>query len=94
MLLKKRDKILIAYRRLFENDERRFFLGQVDDYDAGVVKLTGHAYVPDIIGGLMIDKAEQRTKVLALSSGTLLVYQLPELAPTSGEARCNTRSLP
>lgn len=78
MLLKKGDKILIAYRRLFESDEARFFIGQVDEYEAGVVKVTGHSYVPDIIGGLMIEKAEQRTKILALSSGTLLVYQLPD----------------
>src|SRR4051794_3379319 len=40
--------------------------------------VTGHSYVPDIIGGLMIEKAEERTKILALSSGTLLVYQLPD----------------
>ena len=78
MLLKKGDKILVAYRRLFETDEGRFFVGQVDDYEVGVVKVTGHSYVPDIIGGLMIEKPEERTKILALSSGTLLVYQLPD----------------
>src|SRR5437016_2268846 len=78
MLLKKGDKILVAYRRLFENDEARFFVGQVDEYEAGVVKVTGNSYAPDIIVGLMIEKAEERTKILAVSSGTLLVYLLPE----------------
>jgi len=78
MLLKRGDKILIAHRRLFESDQERFFVGQVEDYEAGVVKSRGHSYVRDVIGGLVIEKPEERTKILALSSGTLLVYQLPD----------------
>ncbi len=78
MLLKKGDKILVAHRRLFEKDEVRFFVGQVEDYEVGVVKVKGHSYVPDIISGQMIEKPDERTKILALSSGTLLVYQLPD----------------
>src|SRR5437868_5948809 len=78
MLLKKGDKILVAHRRLFEDDAVRLFVGQVEEYEAGVVKVTGHSYVPDVVGGQMIEKADERTKILALSSGTLLVYQLPD----------------
>jgi hypothetical protein len=37
MLLKTGDKILIAHPRLFESDQDRFFVGQVEDYEAGVV---------------------------------------------------------
>jgi hypothetical protein len=78
MLLKAGDKLLIAHRRLFENDEVRFFAGQVQDYEGGVVKVRGHSYVRDVIAGQVIEKAEERTKILSLSSGTLLVYQLPD----------------
>jgi hypothetical protein len=78
MLLRKGDKILVAHRRLFERDDVRFFVGQVDDYEDGIVKAKGHSYVRDVMGGLMIGKAEERTKILALSSGTFLVYQLPD----------------
>ena len=84
MLLKSGDKILVAHRRLFESDEVRFFVGQVQDYDAGVVKVKGHSYVRDAIAGLVIEKAEERTKILALSSGTLLVYQLPDAVALDG----------
>jgi hypothetical protein len=78
MVLKQGDKILVAHRRLFEKDEVRFFIGQVDVYEGGVVKATGNSYVRDAMGGRVIEKPEERTKILSLSSGTLLVYQLPD----------------
>jgi hypothetical protein len=77
MLLQKGDNILVAHRRLFDKDEVRFFVGRVDAHEAGIVKTTGHSYVRDVMGGRLIEKAEERTKILSLSSGTLLVYQLP-----------------
>ena len=77
MLLKEGEKILVAHRRLFEKDDTRFFVGRIDAYEAGIIKVTGHSYVRDMLGGHLIEKAEERTKILSLSSGTLLVYQLP-----------------
>jgi hypothetical protein len=78
MLLQEGDKILVAHRRLFARDEARFFIGRVDACEAGVVKVTGHSYVRDMFTGRMLEKAEPRTKLLSLSSGTLIVYLLPE----------------
>jgi hypothetical protein len=78
MLLKMGDKILVAHRRLFQKDEVRFFVGQVEDYEVGIVKVKGYTYVQDLMSGVIIKKPEERIKVLALSSGTLLVYQLPD----------------
>jgi len=77
MLLKEGDKILVTHRRLFEKDEARFFIGSIDAYEAGVVKVKGHSYVRDFVGGRVIEKTDERTKILSLSSGTLIVYQLP-----------------
>ena len=77
MLLNEDDKILVSHRRLFQTDEMRFFVGRVDAYEAGIVKATGHSYVRDMLGGSFIEKVEVRTKILSLSSGTFLVYQLP-----------------
>lgn len=78
MLLNEGDTVFVAHRRLFEKDEVRFFVGRVDAYEAGIVKVTGRSYVRDVMRGQMIEKEEQRTKILSLSSGTLLVYQLPQ----------------
>jgi hypothetical protein len=78
MLLKEGDKILVAHRRLFEKDEVRFFVGRVVAYDAGVIKANGHSYLRDTVGGRVVEKADERTKILSLSSGTPIVYQLPD----------------
>jgi hypothetical protein len=78
MLLKSGDKILVAHRRLFEKDVVRFFVGRVEAYEAGMIKATGQSYVRDMMGGQVIGKEETRTKILSLSSGTLMVYQIPD----------------
>jgi hypothetical protein len=78
MLLQEGDIILVAHRRLFAKDAARFFLGRVVAYEAGMVKARGHSYVRDMITGNMLEKTEERTKLLALASGTLIVYQLPD----------------
>jgi hypothetical protein len=77
MLLKEGDKILVAHRRLFEKDEVRFFVGRVEVCESGIVKATGHSYLRDALRGQLVEKADERTKILSLSSGTLVVYQLP-----------------
>jgi hypothetical protein len=78
MILSSGEKIFIAHRRLFEKDSIRFFVGTVDYYDAGVARATGHSYVRDNISGAMLEKAEERTKLFSVASGTLLFYVLPE----------------
>lgn len=78
MILQEGNKILIAHRRLFEKDQARFFVGEVNAYEAGIVKATGHSFLRDMMGGRLVEKAEPRTKILSLSSGTYLVYQLPD----------------
>jgi hypothetical protein len=55
-----------------------YFAGRVDAYDAGLVQVTGRSYVRDPYTGSMVEKTEVRTKVLALASGTLIVYRLPD----------------
>lgn len=78
MLLNAGEKIFVAHRRLFEKDAMRFFVGRVDTYEGGVVRTTGHSYVRDNVSGSMLEKAEERTKLFSVVSGTLLVYVLPE----------------
>lgn len=77
MILETGDRVLIAHRRLFADDPCRFFLGIVDGYEAGVARITGNSWVRDPIQGSLARKEDERTKVISLSSGSLLVYQLP-----------------
>ena len=83
-MLKEGDKVLVAHRRLFHGDAAHYFAGRVDAYDARLVKVTGRSYVRDPYTGSLIEKTEPRTKVLAVASGTLIVYHLP--AATALEA--------
>ena len=76
-LLREGDKLLISHRRLFERDELGYFAGEVVAYDGGVAKLNGWTYVKDFGTGKVLRKSDRRTKLYALGSGTILVYQLP-----------------
>ena len=78
MMLTKGDKILISHRGLFERDEPRYFVGRVQAYESGIVKVTGFTFVRDVSSGQVMGKKDRRTKLVSLSSGTLIVYQLPE----------------
>jgi len=79
-MLEQGEKLLIAYRRLFEKDTPRFFVGEVQIYEAGIAKVKGYTYVKDMFSGNFEKKPELRIKILALASGTFLVYQLPTTA--------------
>jgi hypothetical protein len=77
MILNEGDKVLVAHRRLFTGDSARFFVGTVDAYESALVKVTGHSFVRNVSTGRLVEKSQPRTKVLSLSSGTLIVYLLP-----------------
>jgi len=77
MLLQKGDKLLIAHRRLFQGDAERYFIGSVEAYDQGVVRIIGHTWVHDVAHGKLIRKEDKRCKIISLVSGSLLTYQLP-----------------
>jgi hypothetical protein len=71
------DKILVSHRRLFEGDEIRHFAGVVESYDSGIVCVTGWTYLQDPSSGMIFRKEDERTKLYAIASGTILLYRLP-----------------
>jgi len=77
MIVQKADVLLITHRRLFAEDLPRFFIGRVDNYADGLVLISGYSWVRDSIHAEMKRKDDLRTKVVSLSSGTALIYQLP-----------------
>src|SRR4051794_3566351 len=78
MILQEGDKLLVVYRRLFESDKSRYFIGVVDGYENGVAKVSGHTWMKEQFGGSFFKKGDLRTKILSLSSGTLITYELPQ----------------
>ncbi len=71
-------KLLIAHRRLFAEDQPRFFIGTVEAYAEGIARVSGYSWVREQIRGDIRRKRDQRTKLVSLASGTLLVYVLPK----------------
>jgi len=76
MLIGADTKVLVVHRRLFDSDQSRYFVGKVEGYEGGVAKIRGTTWSRDQYGTI-VKKLDERTKILALSSGTLIVYQLP-----------------
>jgi hypothetical protein len=76
-LLEPGARLLVVHRRLFERDDSRFFLGEVEAFEGGIVRVTGYSFIRDTFDGSVCRKQEARTKLLSLTSGTLLVYVLP-----------------
>lgn len=77
MLIEPGMKLLVAHRRLFETDHLRYFTGSVDGYQDGIARVTGHSWLRNGYTGTFSRKTNAATKLIALASGTVLVYQLP-----------------
>ena len=86
MVLAAGDKVLVVQRRLFQEDEPRYFVGTVDAYDTGVALVTGRTWARDRVSAVMVEKDDVRTKIIPLSSGTFLGYRLPQ----STSKRCGS----
>ncbi|MCA9191293.1 MAG: hypothetical protein KDB03_06015 [Planctomycetales bacterium] len=77
MILSPQDVVLVSNRRMFPNDETRYFLGRVLASEDTLVKIEGYSFVRDLANGHVIKKDERRVKILSLASPGFLVYQLP-----------------
>lgn len=78
MILEQGDKILVAHRRMFQEDAPRFFTGVVERCEGDLVCATGHSWIRNLFEGHVVRKDDVRTKILSLSSGALMVYRLPK----------------
>ncbi len=79
MILRPGEKIHVVHRRLFENDARRHFVGVVESYAKGEVRVMGHMFV---LGGrankLFQRKPDLRSRIFSVLAGAVFVNVLPE----------------
>lgn len=88
------DKVLVIDRKIFHDDNTRFFVGVVEEYDDGVVRVRGYPFhlSPYEVTGVE-RHGEERVRVIALSGGILL-YLLPrETDVTKMQMRRSPKSL-
>ena len=70
-------KLFLSHRRIFDRDQSRYFVGTVLAYQDGLVKVSGYSFVRDMSTGAMLRKDDIRTRIVSLSSGFFIVYELP-----------------
>lgn len=87
MILDVGSTILVSHRRMFENDECRYFLGRVLAGEGPLVKLEGFSFVRDVSNGQYVKKHEKRVKVISLASPGHIVYELLSADIESAEIR-------
>lgn len=78
MILGKGSNILASHRRLFSEDLPRFFLGTVEEYEQGIALVSGFSWQIELTHGTLTRNEDKRRKIISLSSGTLLIYRLPD----------------
>lgn len=83
-LLRSGDKLLISHRRLYQEDVARHFVGSVDECDGSIVQMTGVTFVRETRTGTYVRKPGNRTKILSLATGSLIVYRLPNSVHVAG----------
>jgi hypothetical protein len=76
MLLSEGAKLFVCHRRLYSEDHPRFFFGSVEMYSEGIAKVSGFTWTRDPTRGFQ-RKSDRRTKLIAVASGNLIVYEIP-----------------
>lgn len=77
MILNNGSKVLVSHRRVFEGDQPRFFVGEVEGYENGIVKVGGYTFGRTRVGQYA-RKSDRRSKIFSIASGTILVYELSD----------------
>ncbi len=80
MVLHVGDKIFVIARRLFPQDLRRHFVGEVVEAGESTVKVKGFAFVYDDVESGFLRREELRTRVFSLVDVGNIINVLPREA--------------
>ena len=75
-VLERDDKVLIVMRPLFIGDADRHFVGTVERYDPGVIRVRGYAFLYDKGTCRLMKQKSQRTRIFAVDNH-LIIFVLP-----------------
>ncbi len=71
------EKVHVIHRRHFDSEPHRHFVGTVNEYEDGVVRMTGHVFAVDPTTFQFVRRPEIRTRVVSVVSGEVIVNVLP-----------------
>jgi hypothetical protein len=88
------DRVLIIDRKLFKDDNTRFFVGVIEEYDTVAVRLRGYPFhlSPYEISGAE-RHGEERIRVISMSAGDLIYLMPRELDTSKVHLRRSPKSL-
>src|SRR6202795_2037542 len=88
------DRVLIIDRKLFKDDNTRFFVGVIEEYDAVSVRVRGYPFhlSPYEISGAE-RHGEERVRVISLAAGDLIYLMPRELDCAKLQMRRSPKSL-
>ncbi len=78
MILANCEKVHVLHRRNREHEPHRHFMGEVEDYQGGVVRVIGHLYPVDREQGGFIRRPELRVRRIPIVAGDTFVNVIPE----------------
>ena len=79
MIIKPGEKILVIVRRLFPQDIRRHFIGEVTDTAESVVRAEGYAYLHDTNTNLFVRKNYSQVRIFSLVNDVNIISILPRM---------------
>jgi len=71
------EKVHLIQRRKLEKEPQRHFIGVVDAYQNGIIRVTGHIHTVDTATFKFFRRPESRTRIVSAASGELLINVLP-----------------
>jgi hypothetical protein len=77
MILEPGEKVHVVERRVFTDDVRRHFVGQVLKCAEYAVRLKGYVWVYDDMSGRFVRKPEMRERVITLGGDRLIINVIP-----------------
>ncbi len=88
------DRVLVIDRKLFKDDNTRFFVGVIEEYDTVAVRVRGYPFhlSPYEISGAE-RHGEERVRVISISAGDLIYLMPRELDVAKVHLRRSPKSL-
>jgi len=80
MVLEQGEKVHVIFRRLFETDLRRHFIGEIVGVGDSVIKIRGRAVVLNSAKNEYEIKADVRTRIVSLTDALNIINILPPQA--------------
>jgi len=76
-MLSKGEKIFIITRRLFENDLRRHFIGEVQEVSGAAIRVRGYTFIFDDTSKEFVRRDNPRTRIFTIIDAGLIIILLP-----------------